>query len=238
MSTTLGSPGPPPARSESFDLMRALRILFDDPDWVKKTLFGSLFVLLAMLFIGIFFLAGYGVRLLRNAARGDSQPLPEWDDLGGLFQDGLAPVGAYLVYALGAMLVPASIGCVVGLAAGGLGSIGSSEAGETAAALGAVVFYLLMMVVGLAMLAFFPAAFTRMVLEDRFSAVFEFGEIFAYIKRNPGNYLLAVLAYFIASMISQFGILLLCVGIFPAVFWSYVVMAWGLGEAARLDPRR
>jgi hypothetical protein len=218
--------------------MRALRILFDDPDWVKKTLFGSLFVLLAGLLIGIFFVAGYGVRLLRNAARGDAQPLPDWDDLGGIFQDGLAPVGAYFVYGLGAMLIPGSVGCVVGLAAGGLGSMGSSEGGEAAAALGLVVFYMLAFVVGLALMVFFPAAFTRMVLQNRFSAVFEFGEIFAYIKRNAGNYLLAVLAYFIASMISQFGILLLCVGIFPAIFWSYVVLAWGLGEAARLDPGR
>jgi hypothetical protein len=88
------------------------------------------------------------------------------------------------------------------------------------------------------MMLFVPAAFTRMVLQERFSAAFEFGEIFAYIKRNAGNYLLAVLAYFIASMISQFGILLLCIGIFPAAFWSYVVLAWSLGEAARLDPGR
>jgi hypothetical protein len=165
-------------------------------------------------------------------------PLPEWDDLGGIFQDGLAPVGAYLCYGLVATLVPGSIGCVIGLAAGGLGSAGSSEAGEAAVALGLVAFYGLALLVGLAMMLFVPAAFTRMVLQERFSAAFEFGEIFAYIKRNAGNYLLAVLAYFIASMISQFGILLLCIGIFPAAFWSYVVLAWSLGEAARLDPGR
>jgi len=235
--STPGSLAPPSPPSESFDLMRALRVLFDDPDWVKKTLFGSLFVAASVLVVGIFFLAGYGVRLLKNAARGDAQPLPDWDDLGGLFQDGLAPVGAYLVYGLGAALVPASVGCVVGLAAGALGSMGQ-EGGEAASLVGLLVFYVLMFVVGLAMMVFFPAAFTRMVLQERFSAIFEFGEIFAYIKRNAGNYLLAVLAYFIASMVSQFGILLLCVGILPAIFWSYVVLGWGLGEAARLDAGR
>jgi hypothetical protein len=217
--------------------MRALRILFDDPDWVKKTLFGSLAVVASMLLIGVFFVAGYGVRLLRNAARGEAQPMPEWDDLGGIFQDGLAPVGAYLIFGLGAALVPASIGCVVGLVAGGLGSM-SADAAQAASLIGVGISYILMFVFGLALMLFFPAAFTRMVLEDRFSAVFEFGEIVAYIKRNAANYLLAVLAYFIASMISQFGLLLLCVGIFPAAFWSFVVMAWGLGEAARLDPAR
>lgn len=226
-------PSPPPSSSGSFDLMKALRVLFDDPDWVKKTLFGSLFVLLGFVFIGIFWSMGYIVRVIRNTARGDAQPLPDWDDLGGIFQDGLAPVGAMLAYVLGiCVVIGVMLGCVFGLAAAG----GSSDAAEAMGALGVLAINLLSLVLYLAMLVFLPAALTRLVLQDRFAAAFEFGEIFDYIKRNAGNYLLAILAYFIASMISQFGVLLLCIGLLPAAFWATIVLGWGLGEAARLDP--
>lgn len=238
--STPGAPAPPqpPPAGGSFDLMRAFRILFDDPDWVKKTLIGGVFVLLSGVIIGVFFLAGYAARTLRNAARGDAQPLPDWEDMGGLFNDGLAPVGAGLVYGLGAALIPGSILCVVGLVVGGLGSSGGGDGMEAIAALGIAVAYGLFFLFGLAVWVFFPAAFTKLVLEDRFSAIFEFSAIVDYIKRNAGNYLLAILAYLVANFVSSFGFLLLCVGIFPAIFWSYVVAAWSLGEAARLDPGR
>lgn len=215
--------------------MKALRVLFDDPDWVKKTLFGSLFVLLGALFVGVFWTMGYIAQVIRNTARGDASPLPDWDDLGGIFQDGLALVGAMLVYVFGVLIVVGVLlGCVFGLAAVG----GSSDAAEAMGALGVLLVNLLSFALYAVMLLFLPAVITRVALEDRFSAAFEFGAIFDYIKRNAGNYLLAVLAYFIASMISQFGILLLCIGIFPAAFWALVVLAWSLGEAARLDPAR
>ena len=43
-------------------------------------------------------MTGYFVRLVRNVARGDERPLPEWDDLGGIFSDGLRAVAVYLAY--------------------------------------------------------------------------------------------------------------------------------------------
>jgi len=218
--------------------MRAFRILFEDPDWLKHLLFGAVFTLLSGVLIGLFFIAGYGVRLVRNAQRGEARPLPDWDDLGGLFQDGLGPVGMYLIYGFATPLVPATIAGVIGAAAWAIGSLGPSDGSELGIVVGMLAFYFLLFVFGLVGFVIFPAAFTRMALERRFSAAFEFGEILGYIKRNAGNYLLAVLAYLIASVASQFGLILLCVGIFPAIFWSYVVMSWGLGEAARLDPGR
>ena len=64
---------------------------------------------------------------------------------------------------------------------------------------------------------------------------FQFGENVAFIKRNLGPYLMAILAYFIANFASQFGVILCCVGFFPAAFWSYMVLAAALGETVRLS---
>ena len=56
------------------------------------------------------------------------------------------------------------------------------------------------------------------------------------IQRNVGTYLLALVLYFVANMASQIGIVLCCVGVFPLGFWSFCILAWGLGEVARRDP--
>jgi hypothetical protein len=61
-------------------------------------------------------------------------------------------------------------------------------------------------------------------------------EVLGFIRANVGNYLIALVIYLLASFLSQFGILLCCVGIFPAAFWSYMVLAVALGQAVRLSP--
>ena len=79
---------------------------------------GSLFVLLSMILIGIPFVAGYDMAVLRKTARGDALPLPEWDDYGKFFMDGLQTIGLYLIHFFGALLVPGAIGCVAALIGG------------------------------------------------------------------------------------------------------------------------
>ena len=40
------------------DFGRAFQFYFEDPDWVRKTLLGSLFYILAMLLVGVPLVAG------------------------------------------------------------------------------------------------------------------------------------------------------------------------------------
>ena len=47
---------------------------------------------------------------------------------------------------------------------------------------------------------------------------------------------LTVVAFLVANFIAQFGIILLCIGIIPATFWSQCVAAYALGEVAYRDP--
>ncbi len=78
------------------DFSRALRFFFEDPKWVTKIILGGLFSILSIFLVGTFFVAGYVVGLTRRTARGESQPLPEWDDLGTLFVDGARALAVYL----------------------------------------------------------------------------------------------------------------------------------------------
>jgi hypothetical protein len=45
-------------------------------------------------------------------------------------------------------------------------------------------------------------------------------------------------AFLTANFLSQFGILLFCVGIIPATFWSQCVGAYAMGEVAFRDAGR
>lgn len=221
----------------TLDFGRAFRFVVDDPDWVKKILIGGAFTLLSAILVGAPFVAGYFVRLVRNVARGEERPLPEWDDLGGLFMDGLRAIAVYLAHLVAAMILPVTLGglLLVVIAASSQGG----DAGEvvgTLAAFGMVGVYAIGGLFMLVLMIYVPAALLRFVLYDRVSAAFEPREVVAIIRRNPANYFLAIVLYLVANFASQLGIVLCCVGVFPLGFWSVCILAWGLGEVSRRDP--
>jgi uncharacterized protein DUF4013 len=229
-STTAGSRPP-------LDFARAFRFVVDDPDWIKKILIGGVFTLLSAILVGAPFVSGYFVRLLRNVAHGHERPLPPWDDLGGLFIDGLRGMVVYLGYLVAALILPLTLGGVL------LAMIAvSSHAGRTGdvvgtmAAVGMMAAYALGGVMMLAAMLYVPAALLRFVVYDRVAAAFEPREVVGIIQRNLGNYLLALVLYLVANFASQIGVVLCCVGVFPLSFWSVCILAWGLGEVARRDP--
>jgi hypothetical protein len=233
------STGPPPAPArDTIDLGRAFRFVPEDPDWLKKILVGGVFMLLVAVLVGAVFVAGYGVRLLRRSAAGEPRPLPEWDDLGGIFGDGLRAVALYLAYVLPVTIVPAGLMVVVTVASAGLSQTGSRDASDAfgaLAAMGLMGLYALMTVVMLALSLYIPAAFARFVMLDRVGAGFEVRENFAFIRRNLGNYAMTLLLYLLGSFAAQLGILLCCVGFFPASFWAFCILCWGLGEVVKRD---
>src|SRR5260221_4148780 len=230
-----------PRDSPTVDFGRCFRFVTEDPDWVKKLLIGGGFALLSAVIVGAFFVAGYWVRFLRRVAAGDPRPLPEWDDLGAIFSDGLKLVGAYFSYVLGMIALVACLGCVIGMVGFGIGDLshGSDGARSAVAALGGLALvgvYGLLALLGLALATFLPAGFMRVALKDSFEEAFAFRETVRFIQANLGNYALSLVFYLVANFASQFGVLLCCVGVFPAVFWSYLVLGYALGETVRLNP--
>jgi hypothetical protein len=231
----------PPAGRQSMDFGRAFTFAFQDADWIKKLLIGGGFTLLSALIIGAFFVAGYWARLVKRVIAGEARPLPEWDDLGGIFGDGVRIVGLGLVCGLAIGIVAAGLGCVIALFVGGVGALadrsrGAQEAVGVLGGLGFVGLYALVLLAGLLLTLYFPAACVRMIVRDSFSEGFAFAANFAFIRANLGNYLLSVVAYIVANFVSQFGVILCCVGVFATTFWSYLVLAHAIGETVRLNP--
>jgi hypothetical protein len=220
-----------PVESQYVDFGRAFQFFFEDPEWQKKTLMGSLFVLLTIVLIGAPFLAGYGMQVLRRTARAEAYPLPEWDDYGKYFMDGLQLIGMYLCYFFAAMLIPGAIGCLSAVVGGAAGDSGGSIAG-----LGIMFAYLMVFLIMLPLSVYLPAAFMRMTMLERFSAAFEFRENIELIKRQPGNYFIAIAIYLVTQFIANFAMYLCCLPYFPAAFWALCVGMWAMGDVVRRDP--
>jgi hypothetical protein len=219
---------PPPAKPQ-FDFAKPFSYVFDDPDWVTKILIGGLFYIAGFVIIGWFFILGYVARTTRNVIAGNPRPLPEWENLGDYFNEGLRLFG--VMFCTVVPLVMLALGIMI--PAGMLGSVDN----DGVAALGGLMsgtIACLFVPISLAVTFFMPAMLLFVAVEQRFGAAFEFGRIWPFIKQNIGNYLLAIVVYLIARFIGGFGIFLFCIGVVFTAFWSFLITAHGFAQVYRL----
>src|SRR5476651_409800 len=172
-------PPPPPPSSSGYDVLRPFVFLFDDPRWVPKVMIGGLFVLLSTVVAGIPFLLGYTARMTRNIIAGDPRPLPEWDDLGEFFGEGLMLFAVGLIY----MLPVSILSILVGIPAALVDNItqpGLHEVGAGIVTCASCFVSMLSFVITLIL----PAAMMRVIATRRFGAAFEFKDVWVFITRN------------------------------------------------------
>lgn len=221
---------PPPASGTSFDFLKPLTFVFDDPRWVQKVLIGGLFVIASFILIGVFFIFGYMARLARNVIRGDQFPLPEWDDLGEYFAEGVKLFLVGLVYAIPIVIVAGIL--VVPMAI--MGNNSDNETVRSMAGMSATCVWCLVFPLSLGLALWLPGALLMVIVSGDFKAGFDFGHIFRFIRANVGNYLLAFVVAIVASFASQLGFLLLCIGVVFTAFWARTVAAYAFAQTYRL----
>ncbi|HJW94795.1 MAG TPA: DUF4013 domain-containing protein [Thermoanaerobaculia bacterium] len=237
MSEVITPPPPPPPPPPSpdqpkaaFDFVKPFAFVFEDARWINKVLIGGIFQLLSALLVGIPFLLGYLAQLVRNVVANATLPLPEWDDLGEMFNEGLRLIGVAIVYFLPllAILAMIMIPMIVVTAAASHHNDDFDPGGLFACV------WCLFLPLTLVYAIWMPAALMYAIVEQRFGAAFEFARIWRFISNNVGNYLLAVVVMFVARFASGFGIVLFCVGIFFTVFWAMCVTFYAFAQTWKL----
>ena len=201
---------------------RAFTFFLDDPEWIKKVLLGALISLIP--FVGNFILLGWGLAVTRNVYQGIDNPLPEWDDLGGYLVRGLiAWVGAFL-WALPVVALFACFGISLAIVSG-------SDTATTLLALSSICLSFL----ALAYLALFlPVPIARYAIKNDFGAMFEFGEIFDEVRRGVRPLLIALVIWFVATVIVvPIGLLACFVGVYVTSALSYLMIGHAMGQAYR-----
>ncbi|MFL7838207.1 MAG: DUF4013 domain-containing protein [Candidatus Promineifilaceae bacterium] len=199
------------------DIGKSLTYLFDDDRWVVKLLIGTGLMILSFLIIPIFFVQGYLVKIVRNMLDGLENPLPEWEDWGKLFMDGLYLTIAGIVYSAPVWLLMIC-GMAVFLPAG----LTEGDLSSTLVAAGGVGFMLLTclaMILGVAISLLYPAITVQYAREDNLGACFRFSEIIAMTRENLGDVIIALLVLF------GLGIVLGLLGVIPLIGWVIALVA-------------
>lgn len=200
------------------DVAKAFTYITEDDRWMGKIGIGALISLLAFFILPAFLLTGYMVGITRNVMNGVKRPLPEWEDLGTLFKDGISIAIASLVYTLPFWLL-ICIAFVTTIGFGGLSE--ATEISEDALVAGVLATYglvgCLTLIFMLALFFISPAIVIQYVREGELSACFRFGEVLTIARENLGDIVIAGLTPFAASFV--FSILFGALSIIPCLGW-------------------
>ncbi len=230
---------------------KAFTYAFEDKEWTRK-----LGILLVVLLVPILNFAGvgYSIDIMRRIVKGQAELLPDWDDLGKKFLDGLLLGLASIIYALPILLLaclPLALILVPILLAGNSNSQDIANAMGGASAIAFACLGCFAFVYGLALSVLFPAIYIKYAAEGTFAACFNFKEIFAVMRRNTGAYFTAWIVYVgvsfgaglvggliggLISWIPCIGQLAVFIISFGAAAYTLVVFAHMFGEYSLLPP--
>ena len=215
------------------DIAKAFTFIIEDKNWLTKIGISVGIVLLSMLLLGIplLLLVGYQLAVTRNVMNGEKEPLPEWDNFGQYFMDGLYITLARLVYT-SPFLILVCIGVLVTVVPA-VGVNAGNESVSNVLAGTAVVVWLLLACVGLLFgLALFfiaPAISLQYVRTSQFNACLRFGEVIGIARDNIGDISIAALVLIMANFVLQGIIGALAAtgcGLILAIPMAWVVFPW------------
>ena len=225
------------------DYAKSFTFVFDDKDWLRKLGMSSLVLFVSLLLLvipGILFIMGYQVAVGRNVYEGKENPLPEPENFGDIFRDGLALFGIVMVYYIPIWLLM----CVfIGLVAA-TGGAAESGAEGLGAALGvfSILIYCLFFLLAIGLGLFMQAGVVQYIRKGSFSACMQFGEIWNMTKTNIAEYLLIIVCTMAAQIIAQIAIGISAITVcgplllmFPAMLWQVAAPGHLLGQLATLS---
>ncbi len=209
------------------DIGKSFGFVFEDEKWVTKVLIGGLVNLIPIV---NFATVGYGVRALKNTADGEERPLPDWGEFGDLFVKGLMVVVGALIYAIPIFLLTAMAAIVAAVA----GSGSNQDAVSGVLSLCTAGLTCVQVIYSILLGLWLPAAVVGYAMTGEFAAFFRFGEIWSFVSRNVGGYIVALVVAWLASLAASIVGGILCgVGILFTTFWAMLVSAHLLGQLQR-----
>ncbi|MBI5957960.1 MAG: DUF4013 domain-containing protein [Chloroflexi bacterium] len=203
------------------DFGRAISFPFDDDEWPIKFILGTLLTFIP------FFAPGYQVRVARNLIRGKSRPIPETDELGQVFVDGVMATLAGMLYFLPLILVF----CLLFFPAMLAGQDDIFALMFCGSMCCMSVFMLLYTVPAMAL---YSLAIIRYAETGDFSAFVQFGALWSDMTGNAGLllklWLYVVGMGLLASVISPFAAATV-VGVPLLIFWYHISSGFLIGQA-------
>lgn len=176
------------------DVGQAFAFINEDEEWLKKVGIGAIVGAIPIVNFAVF---GYQAEVARNVVAGEERPLPEWQDFGKYFVNGLRIVGAMFVYLLPVILLTlcASLSMFFIVEPTGQPTSGSTPPPPEIFVIFGLMFACIMPYT-IFINIIWPLFTIQNVREEKFRANFRFSEMWRLIRRQPGNYILIVVLYF------------------------------------------
>ena len=213
------------------DIGKAFAFVFEDKDWITKILIAAAILLLGVVFSWLFLiplilavalLNGYGVEITRRVIRGNLDALPEWDDWGKLFADGLKAWVIGIVYSLPIIIIAICLSIPIG-------ALG--ENAQEASSLLSLFLSCISLLYAMALSLVLPAAIAFYADEDDLGAAFRFGDVFGLVFNNLSTYLVTFIMSWVASLIGSAGSLVCGIGWLVTAPYSWMVIGHLYGQA-------
>ena len=208
------------------DIGKSFSYPFDDKQWVSKLGLGAVISLVPIL---NFAMTGYMIQIVRNLMNDVEEPLPNWDDLGKKFMDGLMLVLAVLVYALPIIVLsclPLSVFAVPAILSGNQDMKGLSDAMAGVGGVLVAGMSCVFAIYGLILSVIFPAIYVLYAREGTFASCFKLREVFDIIGKNAGPFFTAwgisIAAGLVVGLVASIvtGVL----GLIPCLGWNVSIM--------------
>ncbi|MFC2031657.1 DUF4013 domain-containing protein [Chloroflexota bacterium] len=213
------------------DIGKSFSFVFEDEAWIAKILIGAAILALGVLFswallipliLAFALLAGYSVEIIRRVMRGELDGLPEWDDWGRLFKDGLMVMIIGIVYALPIIILSICMSVPIGVAADGAKGV---SAGFSA------LLSCISLLYAIAMSVVLPAATAFYAAEDELGAAFRFGDVFSLVREHLSTYVTTFLMSWVAGLIGGAGGIVCGIGWLVTLPYAYLVTGHLYGQA-------
>lgn len=215
------------------DIGQAFGYISEDENWTNKLLVGALITAVPIVNFALF---GYQIDITRNVAAGKGRPLPDWNDFGRYWVDGLRLIVAYFVYLLPMFLV---IGCL----AAALIPFMETSSGTYDPAAGPppeffglfFVFLACTLPYSLFIYALWPLLSIQIARVGSVGACFRLAEMWQLVRAQPANYLILVVVLFGLYVAASFVvlpaylvILIPCLGylIFLAIYGAVMLLVF------------
>lgn len=218
----------------NLDIGKAFTFPMEDQKWVAKLAIGGGLLLAGFItLIGWIFtvpvIFGYLVNLTRNVINGHPQPLPEWDNWGERWIEGIKAIAVSIVYSLPAIVV-SLITTIPGSILSGSSNNGAATAGGLLSLAGSCLNFIL----GILVAIIIPAAIARFAIAGNIGDALKFGEILATVRQNIGMYIvIALFSTFVAGFIGAIGLIACFIGAAFTSFYAYLMTYHLYGQAHR-----
>ena len=212
------------------DLERAFTFFTKDPDWLKKLAIGGVLTLTGIGGIAVF---GWLAEVSRRAAQKEDETLPEWDQIGEYFLNGLKFSGVTLIWSLPVIVLTIFFSIIP---AGVMFAMPESDQGIAIALISifSICFWGFFMVYIVAVNFLIPPLWVPVAEGMPFSELLNPRMAWHTFRANAGGFIVAVLiGSLVGSLLGMAGALLCVIGVFLTAVAAQLIYAHLIGQATR-----